>query len=227
MNPHQGHRQRVRQRFINEGLSGFEDHQVLELLLFYCIPMKDTNLLAHKLIDTFSSLSNLLEAHPLEIMKRCDINENTAVLISMIPALSKKYLQSRWNKKTRLDSPQSAGAYLINLFMGQTNEAFYILCLDIQRRLNSSSLVNEGTINEAPVYIREIVQTALLHKASCVILSHNHPGGVLYPSGADIEATRAIIRVFEYMDITVLDHIIIAEGKYFSFAENHLLKLKF
>jgi len=218
---HSGHRARMRERYIRDnGLDSFAEHEALELLLFYCVPRKDTNELAHRMLREYGSLANLFDAHPLDIAKRCKVSEKIAVLVSMMPQLAKRYFQSKWVKNIRLVSSQLAGEYLIDLFGGRNTEAFYILCLDAQRRLNNAVLVSEGTVEEAPVYIRNIVQTALLHNSVSVVLSHNHPGGSVSASGADIEATRQIIRTFELLEINVLDHIIVAGSKYFSFAEN-------
>ena len=218
---HAGHRARMRERYIKDnGLDSFAEHEALELLLFYCIPQKDTNELAHKMLKEFGNLANLFDAHPIDIVKRCNVTENTSILISMMPRLAQRYFQSKWEKNVRLVTPQQAGQYLIDMYGSRNTEAFYILCLDAQRRLNNAVLVGEGTVEEAPVYIRNIVQTALLHNSVSVILSHNHPGGSVSASGADIEATRQIIRTFELLEITVLDHIIVAGSRYFSFAEN-------
>ena len=115
---HWGHRQRVKKRFLEEGLDAFADHQVLELLLFYCIPMKDTNELAHKMIDQFGSLANLFEARPEEICERCKVSENTAILISLIPKLAGRYYQGKKGNWPVLGNPKDAGEY-IRLFCGE------------------------------------------------------------------------------------------------------------
>ena len=226
---HEGRRARMRKRYLNDnGLDSFAEHEALELLLFYCIPRKDTNELAHKMLLEYGNLANLFDAHPKDIAKRCGVSENTAILIGMIPQLAKRYFQSKWEKSIRLATSQEAGRYLIGLFAGRNTEAFYILCLDAQRRLNHAALISEGTVEEAPVYIRNIVQTTLLYNSVSVVLAHNHPGGSVAASGADIEATRQIIRAFELLEIGVLDHIIVAGNRYFSFAENGgLLGLRF
>ena len=227
-NIHAGRRARMRERYINSnGLDSFAEHEALELLLFYCIPQKDTNELAHKLLNEYGSLANLLDTHPLDIAKRCKVSDNISVLISMIPQLAKMYYKSKWEKNVRLVSSYMAGKYLIDLYGGRNTEALYILCLNAQRRLNNAVLVNEGTVEEAPIYVRNIVEMALLHNSVSVVLSHNHPGGSLKASVADIEATRQIIRTFELLEIEVLDHIIVADTKYFSFAENGLLGLRY
>jgi DNA repair protein RadC len=209
-NLHTGHREKLRQRFINEGLNSFEDHQVLELLLFYTIPRRDTNELAHRLIDKFGTLANLLDASPEIIEKEGKVNRNTAVFLAMIPQLARRYILQKQGKKPVLDSSCKAGKYVTSLFIGKNYEAFYVCCLNSQNRLNYAALVHEGTINEAPVYPRLIVETALRYQASSVILAHNHPGGSLRPSTADIEVTRRICDALSTISITVIDHLIAA-----------------
>ena len=220
---HSGHRQRVKTRYIAEGLDSFEEHEILELLLFYCIPMKDTNELAHLLIEEFGSLASVFESSTSDLIKRCGISENTAVLISLIPSLSRRYLKAKWGDKPILNSSTKAGEYVVSLFAGRIYEAFYVICLDTQNRVNYPALLQEGTINEAPVYPRLIVETALRHKANSVILAHNHPGGSLRPSNADIEVTKRICNALEAISIKVVDHIIAGGEKFYSFAEKGLL----
>lgn len=217
---HQGHRQRMRERFLQEGLDGFADHQVLELLLFYCIPRKNTNDLAHCMLREFGSLSLLFEAVPEEISRRCGVSLNTAVLISAIPGLSKKYHRARWGTKPLINSSAKAGQYAKDLFTGKKYESFYVISLDAQNNVNHASLVHEGTINEAPVYPRLIVETALRHQASSIILAHNHPGGSLRPSRADVDVTEKIRSAMQSIHIKVVDHIIVAGEQFYSFAEN-------
>ena len=222
-NVHAGHRKRVKSRYLSEGLDGFQDHEVLELLLFYCIPMKDTNELAHKMIREFSTLAGLFDADPGEISKRCGVSENTAIFIALIPSLVRRYFKVKWGDKRVLSSSSKAGKYAISLFAGRNYETFFLLCLDSQSRLNHAALLHEGTLNEVPVYPRLVVETALRHKANSVVLVHNHPGGILEPSKADIEVTKRVMKALEGISITVMDHIIVAEDKYVSFAEKGLL----
>jgi DNA repair protein RadC len=220
---HEGHRQRVKTRYLTEGLDAFEDHQILEMLLFFCIPMKDTNELAHKMIGEFGSLAGLFEADPKDICKRCGVSENTAILVSLIPSLSRRYFKGKWGDKPVLNGSTKAGEYAVSIFAGRTYENFFVICLDSQNRVNYSALVHEGTINEAAVYPRLIVETALRHQANSIILAHNHPGGSLQPSSADVEITKKIIVAAEAISISVMDHIIVAGEKYYSFAEKGLI----
>ncbi|NLI57869.1 MAG: DNA repair protein RadC [Clostridium sp.] len=222
---HTGHRKRLKNRFLEEGLDSFEPHQVLELLLFFSIPRRDTNEIAHKLLKKFGSLSGVFEADIKELVKVEGIGENSAFLISMIPQLSRRYLNDKWRDKPELNSSSKAGEYAISLFAGRTYEVFYVICLDAQNRVNYAALVHEGTINEAPIYPRIIVETALRHKANSVILAHNHPGGSLNPSRGDIEATKVIKNALESISIKVVDHIIVCGERYVSFAERGLLVL--
>ena len=220
---HEGHRKRLKQRFLEEGLDSFEDHQVLELLLFYAIPRKDTNELAHKLIQKYGSLSAVLESDSLELATTDGISENSAVLLTLIPSLSRYYLKDKWGKKDTIDSSTKAGKYSVDLFAGRSYEMFYLICLDTQNKITHAALVHEGTINEVPIYPRIIVETALRHKANSVVLAHNHPGGSIEISKADEEATNKIKTALNSISIQVMDHIIVAGNHYISFSEKGLI----
>lgn len=223
-NVHEGHRERVRLRYLEEGLDNFKDHEILELLLFYCIPKRDTNELAHRMLNAYGNLSDLLEADPRDIANRTGVGMNTAVLVSLAAPLSRRYLKSKWGDRPVLNASAKAGEYVLTLFAGRIYEAFFVICLDSQNRVNHAALVHEGTINEAPVYPRLIVETALRHKAHSVILAHNHPGGSLKASQADIEVTRKIYSALKPISINLVDHIIAAGERYTSFAEMGMLE---
>ena len=223
-NIHAGHRERVRERFMEEGLDGFKDHEILELLLYYCVRQRDTNALAHRMLMEYGTLHDLLEAHPRDIARRCKVSLNTATLISLCVPLARRYMNGKWGERPVLNSSFKAGEYAMTLFAGRIYEAFFAICLDSQNRVNHAALVHEGTINEAPVYPRLIVETALRHKASSVILAHNHPGGSLKPSVADIEVTKKIYAALKSISINVVDHIIVAGQNYTSFAEHGIME---
>lgn len=222
---HEGHRKRLKDRFFKEGLDSFESHQVLELLLFFSIPRKDTNEIAHELLDKYGSLAGVFEADIKDLMKTPSIGENSAFLLTLIPSLARRYLNDKWRDKPELNSSTKAGEFTVSLFAGRTYEVFFVICLDAQNKVNYAQLVHEGTINEAPVYPRLIVEAALRHKANSVILAHNHPGGSMNPSRADIEATSKIKIAMEAISIKVVDHIIVCGEKYTSFAEKGLISM--
>lgn len=220
---HDGHRERMKNRFLSESLDHFNQHQVLELLLFYTIPRRDTNPLAHELIRRYGSLAGVLEAGFDDLTKVDGVSRNTALFLSLIPHLCRRYINDKQGDKPQLNSSSKAGDYAKSLFYGRQYEVFYVICLDAQNKVNHAALVHEGTIDSAPVYPRMIIETALRHKAAAVILAHNHPGGSLQPSAADMDATRKICSACDAISIRVVDHIIVAGEQYFSFADRGLL----
>jgi len=217
-NPHEGHRARVKTRYRTCGLDGFADHEVLEMLLFYCTPRGDTNPRAHKMLKQFGSLHNLFEADVEALMQRPNCSENVAILLNLVPALANRYCRSKTNQRLRLDNSRVAGEYAMGLFVGHSIERFYVLCIDSQLRLKNTVLVSEGTVDETAVYPREVARAAIQDKVSNVILAHNHPGGSLKPSRADAEVTRQISEGMAHLGIKVLDHIIVAGDTYYSFS---------
>ena len=224
-NFHKGHRERVKERFLRGGLDNFEDHQVLELLLFYCYPRRDTNEIAHKMLDEFGTLCTLMEADPLEIAQRCKVTKNVAVLVALTPFLAQRYFIGKWGKKEVIDSSKKAGLYATALFTGVTIECFYLICLNARQQLIYPAKISKGTLGEAPAYPRAVIGEALKHQASSVILAHNHPSGAATPSRSDIESTKRLIAALETIDVDVMDHIIVAGDQYFSFSERKTLPL--
>lgn len=218
-NSHAGHRSRLKQRFLTEGLDSFEKHQILELLLFYTIPLKDTNEIAHNLLDRFGSLSRVFDAHPSELQKVSGISEHSSTLISMIPQLARAYLKDLTRERPVLNSSAVAGEYIKNFFMGRIYEAFYIFCLDNSCRVIHEELVCEGTLDETPCYPRLILEIAFRHNAQKVIFAHNHPSDILRPSTGDIENTKKLVSIFESVDIEVVDHFITGKSDYISMAD--------
>lgn len=223
-NLHQGHRQRLRQRFLKEGLEGFEDHQVLELLLFYALPRRDTNRVAHRILQRFGSLSAALEADPKDLATIEGMGETAATFLGLIPSLTRRYLHDRAHRpKPRLNEATRAGQLLIPMMAGRTEEVFYVLCLDSQCRLLFPALISEGTVRESFIHPRHVVEAALRHKAVNVILAHNHPSGDPHPSAADINLTRVLAQALIPIGVKVLDHVIVAGELYLSMAREGLL----
>jgi len=216
--PHEGHRERMRARYRIGGLDSFHDHEVLEMLLYYCYPRGDTNPRAHEMLKKFGSLHHLLDADIETLMERLGCSENVAVLLSLVPALANRYSRSKRSQNFKLDNERAAGEYAIDLFLGHTAERFYVLSLDSQLKLKNTTLISEGTVDETAVYPREVVRAAIQDKATNIVLAHNHPGGVLQPSQPDMEVTRQISEGLSYIGVKVVDHIIVAGDTYYSFA---------
>lgn len=217
-NIHEGHRKRMKERFMKSGLDDFAPHNVLELLLFYSIPRGDTNPIAHRLIEAFGSLSGVFDATPEELMKVSGVGESTAILISMIPQMARKYLEDKADAVNIVGGCGDIGAYLLPKFIGRTNEALMMVSIDNKNKVISCSVVAEGTVDSAKVSRRKVMEEAMKVKATRVILAHNHPRGVAVPSAEDVAMTREIGRLFAQVGIELVDHIIIADDDYVSMA---------
>lgn len=223
-NIHSNHRERLRRRFQEEGLDNFDDHQVLELLLFHVIPRDDTNPIAHLLMQRFGSLSAVLEADPKDLASVGGIGEKSSAFLAMLPQLTRRYFHDRvLRDRPKLDSSEAVTDYLIPLMAGRPEEVFYVLCLDTQCRVVYPALISEGTVKEAAVYPRHVVEEAIRHRAASVIFAHNHPAGTAKPSQQDHHLTRLLVQALGPLDIKVLDHIIIAGDQAFSFAREGIL----
>ena len=220
---HNGHRLRLKEKFLKNGLDTFDSHEVLELLLFYAIPRKDTNGLAHKLIRHFGSLSGVFDADKEELEKIDGISSSSAILIKMIPSVSRVYIKDRWEEKLTLNSTTLAGEFCTGLFVGVEYESFYLINLTSKNTLINAQEIHKGTISEVVIFPRTVVENVIKNRAHSVILSHNHPGGILKPSKADIVATNKIKEALDSIGVEVKDHIIVAGDSYISFAEKGLL----
>ena len=182
MTMHEGHRQRMRERFRREGLEGFAPHEVLELLLFYGRARGDVNPLAHELLDAFGSLKGVLEARPEQLMAVKGVGEETATLISLMLPMFRRYNACVCEERKRLVTRGEAQNYCRALMAGWRTERFYVLCLSVDNQLLGQRLVAEGTLAEVPAYPRTVVETALNYNAHSVVLCHNHPSGSASPS---------------------------------------------
>jgi DNA repair protein RadC len=223
-NLHKGHRERLKNRFLNEGLDAFEDHQVLELLLFQAIPRVDTNPIAHTLIKRFGSLSAVLEADPHDLESVEGVGRSAAIFLSMIPQMTRRYFSDRvMHARRPLINAEAAAEYLIPLMAGRAEEVFYVICLDSQLRALYPALISEGTVKDAVVHPRHVVEAAIRHKAAAVMLAHNHPGGSTKPSTHDLKLTERLVSSLKGIDINVVDHIIVAGDRIYSFAKEGVM----
>jgi len=221
---HDKHRKRLRERCIKEGLDSFEQHQILELLMFFTIPRKDTNETAHLLLDKFGTLSNVLDAPFKELIKVEGVGENTAFFLNMLPQVMRKYEEDKFKTLTSATSVKAAGEYAKSLFFGRIYECFFLICLNAQNKIIHTEKISEGTLNETSVYPRNIVRCAIQNNAVSVIITHNHPGGSLTPSKTDVETTKAIKDALQTVDINLYDHIVVANNEYFSMRDTGLIQ---
>ena len=220
MGEHDGHRSRLRQRFLKNGLDPLTDDQALELLLYYAMPRKDTNPLARKLIAHFGSLSAVLDAPVHELMGVEGVGEQTATLISLVTPLSRRYLIGRSNQGDVVSSTQACGEYMLPYFFGSREEMVYLLCLDAKCRVLLCKLLQHGSIHSASFSIRNAAAAAMSCNATSVVLAHNHTSGVALPSHADVATTKQLREALSALVINLVDHIIVADNDYVSMAEN-------
>ncbi len=217
---HDGHRDRLKQRFINHGLDSFESHQVLELLLFYAIPRKDTNPLAHELLNTFGSLPAVLDASVKDLCRVNGISEHSATLLRLCGELLKRYEEERLTKTTTFLTLDEVARYLYPKFLNQTREIAMLVCLNNRSELLGATMISAGTMVGTEANTREIIEQAVTHQATRVVLAHNHPAGFATPSGTDLETTRRIINALKLVEVELLDHIIFAKDDYTSMRQS-------
>ncbi|RMG74786.1 MAG: DNA repair protein RadC [Nitrospirae bacterium] len=222
--PHyHGHRERLRQRLLQGGINALKDYESLELLLTYAIPRKDTKPVAKALIERFGSLRGVFEADAEELLRVRGVGERTATFLKIVRTVFEYSLKEDVLKKPLFNSPDRVIEYLKLSLGADPNEQFRLLLLDNQNRLLREVTLSEGTVDQAHVYPRRVIEEALKHKASGLILVHNHPGGRESPSEADIKLTRKILNLASELNLRLLDHLIVTKNSYFSFKSEGLL----
>lgn len=209
-NVHKGHRERLRKKFIDEGLDAFNDHQVLEYILFYAIPYRDTNPLAHKLLEEYGSLSAVFDAKP-QILKAAGYSDNVIGLIKLIPEISRRYHMDKTQNRSKIVEQNQLCEYFEPRFIGKTNEILYLLLLDSKSKEVFSGIISQGTVNESSVPVRKIIQLAMTYDATSAVIAHNHPGGMALPSLDDIRTTKIVTNALGVVGIDLIDHVIVSD----------------
>ena len=225
MSVHDGHRERLKEQFVENGIAGFSDYSALELLLFYAIPRRNTNELAHALLDHFDTLDRVLSATVNELEEVPGIGRNTAILITFIPQILKKAQISKSKEMKQIITSKDAGNYLMPYYMFEENEVLVVLFLDTQRRVICCKEMSRGTVSSVEANVRRIVETALKYRASFVIISHNHPDGIAIPSREDDYVTKEVYSSLKLVNIELVDHIIVADGEFVSVADSGVFGL--
>ncbi len=220
MSIHKGHRQRLRDRFLKEGLDNFDDLYVLELLLFYCIPRVDTNPIAHRLLDEFGSLTAVLNASPEDLQRVEGMGENAAAFLSLVMQVGRYYQVKQTEPGEILRTVEQCGKHLIPYFYGREEETVCLLCLDAKCKVITCKLVGKGSVNSANIPIRRVVEMALAAKATTVVLAHNHPSGLAIPSKDDIQTTHRVAAALEAVEIVLADHIVVSKNDFVSIVQS-------
>lgn len=215
INPHKNHRKRMKQQFIRGGIDQFEPHQVLELLLFFAIPQRDTNPLAHRLLDRFGDLASVLDADHAELCRVDGISDHSATLLVLCGQLLSRYYKEKTDKK-KFSNLSEIIEFMQMQLINEQREKVLLLSLNNRSQMINCTVVHTGTITSAEASTRELVQAALRNRATAVVVAHNHPVGFCLPSEEDVAATKAFVPAFKMMDIEVLDHVIVAQDGCYS-----------
>jgi len=218
---HERHRERMRERFLKDYGKHFEKHELLEMLLFYSIRQGNTNETGHRLIKTFGSMKNMLEASIEDLTAVKGVGIQSAYLIKLVQAITSRYTSEINEAGEVLCSTELSGKFLVSKYFGVTDEKASLLCLDSKGRLINWVVINEGSFNAVAVSVRKVLETIIRLNPSTVVIAHNHPGGTALPSEADVNTTKNIINAIKMAGVTCADHIIIAGDDYVSMAESH------
>lgn len=219
--PHkgEGHRQRLRDIFLSSGLDGFHDYEVIELLLTLATPRKDCKDAAKAALKRFKTLPGVLEASPKELGEVEGIGPKNLFGVKLIKAVADRYLKKRLIKKDPINDSTELFDYLYHSIRDRSQECFKVLFLDAKNKIITTETLFTGTLTGSSVYPREVVQAALNHHAAALIFAHNHPSGDPEPSPEDVSITRRLVFACRVMGITVHEHLIIGDNRFFSFAD--------
>jgi len=219
-----GHRKRLREKFIKSGLKGFHDYEIVELLLSLGTPRKDCKQQAKEAIKKFKTLRGVLEAPPEELQQIDGIGAHSAFGIKLVQAVAREFLKEKIIDKPIYKSSQEIFDYLYHSMRDLKKELFKVIYLNSQNQIIETGDLFEGTINSSSISPREVIESAIKYNAASLIFAHNHPSGNPEPSQSDKEITRDLVYAGSIMRIRVLDHIIIGNNRYFSFAGEGLIE---
>lgn len=221
VNIHKDHRKKVKERFFECGFTGMPDHNILEAILFLGIPQKDTNPMAHELINTFGSLSAVLEAKKSDLMKIKGMTENAAFAIMSYLPVNRRYIESLQKKKPVFETKDQIVEFLRPLFFEKnTLERVFVLCFDSKNRLIICRNICDGDISSAFFDVRELTRIVLEVNAQRIIIAHSHPHGVALPSPEDVTITKYVYEMMKFIKVQLDDHLIVTDTGYMSMAKN-------
>jgi DNA repair protein RadC len=219
-----GHRSRLRERFTAAGLDSFADHEALELLLTFCIARKDTKPAAWALIKRFGSLRGVLDAKAEELGEVSGIGKQSVLFLNLQRALIRKYFLEQTKENKKIESAADIIDFCRASLQGCGDEVFEVIFLTARNDFICAERLASGSLQNADVSPRKIIERALSRRAAGLIFAHNHPSGEPSPSAADIELTKTLSRLAASLGIKVLDHVIVGQGKIFSIKQNSFIK---
>jgi len=218
-----GHRQRLTEKFIRSGIEALHEYEAVELLLTYAVPRQDVKPRAKALLERFHSLKGVLDAEIDDLKQVEGIGDRSAAFFTLVKETASLYLKQKAKEKKQVSCTTELLDFCRTVMGGKKDEEFAVIYLDAQNQIIEFETVQKGVVNQAVVYPRQVLESALKKKASAIILAHNHPSGHVRPSDADIRLTRTIQETAKVLDILVHDHIIIGENRFFSFREEGLM----
>ncbi|HYA48074.1 MAG TPA: DNA repair protein RadC [Burkholderiales bacterium] len=218
-----GHRARLREKFLKGGLAGFLDYEVVELLLTLGTPRRDCKQAAKDVLREFRTLRGVLEAPPTDLQRVPGVGPSNLFGIRLVHEVSRRFLKDRMTSRPVCQSSREVFDYLYHALRDLRTEHFKTIFLDPKNKVIEEKTLFEGTVDSSAVYPREVLKDALRYEASALIFAHNHPSGDPEPSLSDKEITRDLVFAARVMQLKVLDHIIIGNNRYFSFADQGLI----
>ena len=220
----EGHRQRLRDKFLAQGIEAFTDAEIIELLLTFGTPRSDCKEAARALLAQFGSLPAVLDAAPVQLQQVKGVGPKNTFALHFIQGVARRYLRQRVVGKEYVRSSREVADYLIHSMRGLQHEVLTVVFLDAAHAVLDATVVAEGTVTVNTIYPRELVKAALARNASALVIAHNHPSGSLTPSRQDSELTRSLYLVCSFMHLDLLDHLIIGAGdQVYSFADQGLM----
>lgn len=226
-NIHANHRSRMKKKFINSGsLEIFEPHEQLEMLLYYACPRRDTNGVAHDLLNKFGSISALCDS-PISTLTDSGISEHVAVLLKLIPEFARIYISDKHYNTDKIVDLEHLGEYLLPKFIGKDFEEVYLLLLDSKCKELFCGCISKGDFSSSAVPTRRVVELSTKYNARTAVIAHNHPSGIAVPSVNDIKITKKLIETLELIDCYLIDHIIVADNDFVSLAQTEYTKKLF
>lgn len=219
---HEGHRGRIKKRFLDYGIDSFEPHQILEFLLFYAIPRRDTNEIAHHLLNECGSIAAVFDA-PISVLKKVPgITDSAAIYLKLLPEIARIYLESKFSTKKEVFDLKKCAKLMTLKFVGRNEEHVGVMLFDAKGKMIFDGIIAKGSVNSVDICSRRIIELVSNYSACGILLAHNHPTGIAIPSSEDLSSTRALVKIFKAMNVSFLDHIIVAENDYVSLRESRI-----
>ncbi|MBO4630302.1 MAG: DNA repair protein RadC [Lentisphaeria bacterium] len=219
----EGHRERLRSRYLQSGENGLPDYDMLELLLTYAIQRRDVKPVARELLEQFHDLQGVLDADLDKLCQVKGLGKNSALLITLIRSFCTRYLETRTNNRDVLDSPAAVRDYARMRLSAYTEEAMLLIFLNVRNHIINTEIVSKGSVDTVVIFPKIIIQEALKNKAASLILVHNHPSGITKPSKEDVDFTMKVRRLLAPLEIGLLDHLVVSQYDSFSFVEHGIL----